>query len=173
MIQIKNCYFVKLLFTVAVFLSSSYAVGAPNHEYNARFGPIGLILGSINADFDFTMNDQWTLGPSLNFVSYDGDNVGTLTGIDISGFAIGARGNWYYKGVGNSSWYVAPSIHYVSVSVDATGASGPLSADATGAVFSALTGYRWWWDNFNLGLGGGLRFGSLNDVEVTDGASTI
>jgi hypothetical protein len=133
-----------------------------------------LIIGSVNAGLDFVVHPNWTVGPEG---SYWHTHVGSSWGSDwdVKAYGIGARGNWFKNGVFTNGLYVGPSLSYASVKVTNSDSFGSYSGTASGLFASGLVGYAWFWDSFNMMLGGGATVG-LGDtkVSVTDssGAKT-
>ena len=133
---------------------------------NVRLNPLGLLFGTYDLGVDLTLGSAWTLGPMIRFASTTGtfDDVGTEYAVKYLGF--GLRGTWFYNGVLTRGLYLAPTLTYVNAGVtvrDRFGQSTEYSA--SGFMIGGLIGYGWFWDHFNLMVGGGL--------DVTFGPQTI
>jgi hypothetical protein len=83
---------------------------------------------------------------------------GSFTGdYDIKAFAIGGRANWYANGVYTDGLYVSPQFAFSNAKVSATDSLGnSAEGEASSLIVSGLVGYGWFWDSFNIHLGGGL-----------------
>lgn len=149
------------------YTSTSFAqktqYASDSRKANFRFGPLGLLLGYLNADLDFKIGQEWTLGPSVGYLRWNLNSTGT--NYSVTAYQVGARANWYFEGTAiNDGWYFGPSISYTSVKVD----SNDYEATATGIGFTGIMGYNWMWENFNIMLGGGLAAATTpGEVEVT------
>lgn len=147
---------VSLLISVSALAEGDKGKGTTN----VRFSPIGLLIGLINVEVDFKVNENWTMGPTLAFWNFSvGETGSNLFGTDVSFFSLGGRANWYKNGIHTDGLYVGPSLSYNTVKLK----SGSDSASASGLVASGLVGYGWFWESFNMHLGGGLSLplGSL------------
>jgi hypothetical protein len=161
---------VKRLFCVLAFIlssSSAFAQGSSG-TYNFRFSPIGLIIGAVSADLDVAINDQWTLGPEFSYwhLSFD-QTSGLSSKLDLTALSLGARANWFKNGIYTDGLYVGPSLKYLNARASATDTSGAsASAETSTAVAQVLVGYGWFWDSFNMMLGGGAST-SLGTTSIT------
>lgn len=147
-------------------------------EYNFRFSPIGLIVGSINIDFDMAVAPDWTVGPTVSYwrSSVSSDSTTFSEKFDVTAYGIGARANWFKNGNFTDGLYVGPSLSYANVKISTKDLSGDsVTGSASVMLASCLVGYGWFWDSFNMMLGGGASFG-LGDtkvkVETSTGSST-
>lgn len=127
---------------------TKYTTGG-DKNYNLRFGPIGLLFGVINADFDIKMGPTFTIGPSVSYLSW------TLAEVNVTAYSFGVRANFYpnIEALSEDGWYIGPSVNYIG----AKATKNSLSASVNGINTSIVGGYQWLWDSFNinLGLGGG------------------
>jgi hypothetical protein len=162
---------VKALITALLF-SSIVPLTAHAEGMNLRFSPIGLLASAILVNYDVAVNSNWTLGPEVIYMNFNIDSSGTYSSeINIKALGLGARGNWFKNGVYTAGLYVGPSLRYLSVKGEEnfSDGSGQSTASASGLLASGLVGYGWFWDSFNIMLGGGLSLplGDLK-VETTD-----
>ena len=154
---------------VPVLVAIPYAASANGSDgMNIRFSPLGLIVGSFDLTLDVPVSTNWTLGPQL---SYTHLSLGTNdTGFSIKGYSAGLRANWFNNGVFSSGLYVGPSLVYDDLTVtyrQSDGTSGDAKTSGLGAA--VLVGYGWFWDSFNIMLGGGLQTHFQNaSVTVTN-----
>lgn len=161
------CTFLVVVGLMTAFASNALAAktqyASDSRKMNFRFSPLGLLFGYLNADLDFKVGQEWTLGPSLGYLSWNLDSLGT--NYNVTAYQIGARANWYFDGTAiNDGWYFGPSINFVSVKVD----SNDYSASTTGIGLTGIVGYNWMWESFNIMLGGGLSGATTpGEVEVT------
>src|SRR4051812_3260621 len=72
---------------------------AGSGQYNFRFSPVGLIIGSIAAEMDVAVTPQWTVGPALMYwhLSLSSGSLFSSS-FDITAYGIGARANWFKNG---------------------------------------------------------------------------
>lgn len=150
-----------MLSTTALADKTQYL--SDQRKTNIRFGPIGLLFGYLNADVDFKVGKEWTLGPSVGYLNWN-LSAGS-TNYSVTAYSLGARANWYWEGTAiNDGWYLGPSINYVNVKVD----SNEYTATASGIGLTGIVGYNWMWESFNIMLGGGLNVTTIpGEVEVT------
>ncbi len=137
---------------------------------NFRFSPLGLIIGEVDANLDFKVNSNWTLGPELGYWHTKLSSSGLFTSnFDVTALAFGARANWFANGVYKDGLYVGPNLSYASVTLTTSDATGTITGTDGGLYAGGLVGYGWFWDNFNIMLGGGAIVGLGNTtVSVTD-----
>lgn len=145
-----------------------------SHQMNLRFNPIGLAIGVFNFNFDYAIHPEWTVGPEVAYMNRTvGKESALIEDITIKGFQIGVRANWHRNGVFNDGLYVGPSLHYASVTASTSDAAGKVEGTANAILASGLVGYGWFWDSFNILLGGGITVPLGNaQVEVKDSAGT-
>ena len=163
---------------LSLTFGTSRASAASDRDYNIRISPVPLLVGYLNIDFDIQVNEEWTVGPTF---SYWGTRL-TLSGgsssteYDLSATSIGARANWYPDGVFADGWYLSPMVQYTTARIESRSSSVNVKGEAGGISLTGLGGYHWFWDNFNLSLGGGLVFsGAAGSVRGTssDGTTTV
>ena len=165
--------------TLAAFVFVSALVSATPAqatELNIRFAPLSLLIGWLNVDLDVRVSDQWTLGPTIGLWRTDVEDtyfVGNK--YQMKRNAIGARANWSQSGSFKTGFYASPIVQFVRAEVSGTGktSGNDITASASGITLTGLAGYQWFWDAFNLSVGGGLIVGAQSsDVSVQDGASS-
>lgn len=141
---------------------SSY--GSSGYMFNARISPIYLLVGGVGLNFDYKINANWTVGPEVYYASYKLKL--SSTDLTVTGYGFGARANWFQNGVYTDGWFVAPMAAYSAAKASGTDVNG-VSVEATGSAFlvGAVGGYGWFWDNFNIMLGGGLAL-PIGDSKV-------
>ncbi len=159
-------------------VASKVAYASDSAQYNFRFSPIGLILGSINIDFDIAIAPDWTVGPTINYWRYSSasDKATFSEDYKTTAYGFGARANWFKNGNFTDGLYVGPSLAYANVKVSTTDTVGTTwTGSASVMLASCLVGYGWYWDSFNMMLGGGASLG-LGDtkvkIESSSGSST-
>lgn len=143
---------------------------------NVRVSPLGLLIGYFNVDVDFKIGDQWTIGPTLSYWSFDTGSDSVFRTGRVESKSIGARANWYQKGVFQDSLYFSPVLQFISATFTGTSRSSgaSISSSASLPVASALVGYHWFGKSFNTSLGAGLGFGlGTSKVKATDGTNTV
>lgn len=160
--------FKNLIASIFFSLTVSLPAHAAQGDYNFRFSPLLLVLGAMSLDLDIKVNNNWTLGPSLDYWSFTVNSTDpAFSDFSLKTLGIGARANWFSNGAYTDGLYVGPSVEFMSISVT----SGSTSASAGLLVANTFVGYGWFWDSFNMQLGGGLTLplGSTK-VRVDDGA---
>jgi len=166
-----------LSIAAASLLLTPCAYASNDDLYNFRFSPIGLIVGSVDANLDIKIDPNWTIGPQLGFWHHRfGSDYGFTSDFTVDAFEVGARANWFLNGAYVNSFFIGPALNYAHVKVTTTDSNHtPVSASISTVVASCLFGYAWFWDSFNIMLGGGGQFGlGKNAVELTnaDGSKT-
>lgn len=149
--------FVKLFLIVIFALTTTQAHASSGDSMNFRFNPIGLLIGAVDVSLDFVVTDEWTLGPQFSYVDFSlNSSSGFTNKVEVSGIGGGLRGNWFYNGVFTDGFYVGPGLTYTNVSAKVSNATESAEGSVSSVVASALFGYGWFWDSFNILLGGGF-----------------
>ncbi len=155
----------KILVIVAAALSlqSASAFAASGDTMNFRFSPLGLVFGLLSVSMDFKVSEDWTVGPRGSYwrLKYDG----ILSEVEVTAYGFGGRANWFKNGVFTDGLYLGPSIEYASAKATVTDSAGGSSATASLLFAQAIVGYGWFWDSFNIMLGGGLSL-PLGDADL-------
>ncbi len=155
----------RLLLALGLFLLlTSFASAAVNF----RFSPLAIASGTANLELDFELAKSWSLGPSISYLSHEDNDY------DVTGYSIGIRGNYYFgRDVFTQGWYLGPSLHYASVEVEEnTIFWGTLSGKATGFALGVMAGYQWIWESFNMMLGGGPVYYTIDSVTIESSDGT-
>lgn len=163
-----------LFFILIFILFSASAHASSDDKYDFRFSPLGLVFGALEADLDIAIASNWTLGPQFGVLHYKlGADAGFTTDYDVKAYMFGLRGNWFRNGNFTDGLYVGPSLKWAGWKVQTSDSTGPITKSANVTVVSCLVGYGWFWDSFNIMLGGGLTLG-LGDskVDVTNSSGT-
>ena len=146
-----------------IFLFTSFAyIKSAQSQVNVRVDPLRTLTGVPSVDVDFAVSSAWSLGPTFSYLNK------TIDDFEATAYNLGIRGNYYFNGsVFTQGWYFGPSLSYLSVKVtDKNQVFGDLEGSASGLAFTALGGYQWMWDHFNINLGLGPVFYTLGDVTV-------
>jgi len=145
-------------------------------EYNFRFQPVHLLIGAFALNLDYAIAPDWTIGPALTYWRFNLSSDGAFytEKYEITYFSIGARATWFKNGVYTDGLYVGPNVGYVSAKLKTRNL---LDEEVTGSVsvpmVGCLVGYGWFWDSFNMMLGGGARVGLGNTkVEIKSASGT-
>ena len=93
-------------------------------------------------------------------------NSSFTSNYDISAYAFGARANWFKNGNYSDGLYVGPSLRYVNAQLSTTDVLGTTTGSASAIFVGCLVGYGWFWNSFNMMLGGGFTQG-LGDTKIT------
>ena len=138
-------------------------------QTNVRTNPLQLLLGVWNADVDFKIHRRWTLGPTVQLIDRK------IEDYEVKAYGIGIRGNYYLNGeVYKQGWYLGPSLSWLSIEVaDKDTVLAPLTGKSTGFALSAIFGYQWMWEKFNINLGVGPVLYTLSEITLEDSSGTI
>ena len=143
---------------------------------NLRLSALGLLVGMLNVDVDFKISNEWTLGPSLSFWNYDYDtSLYTGDKLRVETLVFGARATWAKNGAYQTGLYVSPMLKIVTARATGTSKTtgATVTGNARGPILIGVVGYQWFWDNFNVNIGGGLAVGASSaKVEVSDGTTS-
>lgn len=157
----------KRLIAIATLLLSFTVCADESDLGNVRFDPLNLIFSSVDLDLDFKIAQDWTLGPAGAYAHYGiSSNSAFTESYMVTAWSLGARANWFYNGAYTSGFYVGPSIKYESIKVTTADSIGPVTGTASPVLVGAVAGYGWFWDHFNIMLGGGLEM-SLGSTNIT------
>lgn len=144
--------------------------------YNFRFEPVHLLIGAVVVNLDYVIQPDWTIGPTAMFWKFNisSNRTDYKEDFEMTYYSIGARATWFKNGVFTDGLYVGPSLMYVNAKIKTRNildeeVTGSLSAPAV----SCLIGYGWFWESFNMMLGGGGRIALGNaKVETKTAAGT-
>lgn len=166
--MISTC--AKILFLgLGIVLFASYSQA---RTLNARISPLGAIAGSLQLEVDFPITSQWTVGPyiasSNSKITIDDNDI------EVKGQAFGATAVWFRNGVFTDGLYLSPKLSKAKVEAKLTNEDGTYKGDLDTMMLTGLVGYGWFWENFNMQLGGGLN-AALGDskIEITEPDGTV
>ena len=167
--QIKQSTLLLLFFVC--FSSRIYAAGEDSVDF--RINPLVVLLGGLTFTMDFKIHPQWTLGPELGFVRYKfSSDKGSRDDTTLRSCSVGARATWFRNGVFTDGLYVGPFATYANAGLKLSD-SNEVARNRANSVFAgAVVGYGWFWESFNVLLGGGLTLPigkSKVDVENSTG----
>lgn len=161
-------YLVVFLFVGMQLLNLQSAQAAGDKSWNVRTRPLSLALGMINAQVDYAISDNLTVGP--DFTSW---NL-TIGDYDVSASGFGVGANYYFDNVFNDSWYVSGGYSSASATVKyKSSLYGNLEASAQVAGVAIGGGYHWFWESFNLNLGLNTLLAATTKVELKDSTGTV
>lgn len=151
---------------LCVLFSSPAAFAAGG--FNLRVAPLVAIIGIIDLNLDYKINNNLTVGPSLSYMSL------TLFDVTIKGSGFGVEGNYFFSGVYTDGFYSDFGISTLNVEASARSNSTGETAKATGngLLYFVGGGYAWFWQSFNLNLGLNFAGTSMNKIEVKDSSGT-
>ncbi len=134
---------------------SSYHPSGSN-TFDFRINPVGIVAGGIDANLDVRIAEDWTVGVQGIYLHLNLSPSGIYTSdYNMTAYGFGVRANWFSNGALNDGFYFGPSLEYLNLSLKTTDASGSASGIASGLMASGLIGYGWFWQHFNILLGGG------------------
>ncbi len=147
----------KIGMLLATLVLTSLASAKSGDNFNVYINPLGLAVGSLNAGVDYVVAPQWTVGGYGSYINVKLPKSGSMTeDLTINGYGLGVKGTWYHSGALTDSWYVSPFVQYQSIKAETANTAGKLSAEGDGTYLGATTGYGWYWENFNMAVGGGF-----------------
>lgn len=131
-------------------------------DWNFRFGPVGLLIGLVNLEMDYKINNKFTIGPSLAFWNLK------LLDVTIRASSIGVQGRYFFDEVYTDSWYGLGKIQASKVKAEIEDNGVVYTGEGSGGGLSLGLGYHWFWDSsFNMNLGFGVNT-STTKVKVKD-----
>lgn len=153
-----------LLLVAVIFFINSPKAEAKIGDF--RFNPVMAALGLITVNVDFNLEKGWTLGPEVIYWNL------TSTGLKYNGTGVGVRGNYYFsKKFDSDSWYLGASLTHLSLKIsESILLFGNVESNASYLRGVALFGYHWAWETFNIHLGAGYGFASVNKFDLKDSA---
>lgn len=181
------------LFVVAVILVFQGFIGAkalaqevqvlvppkaegPPQTFNARVAALGLLIGYLNIDFDIKVSDNWTVGPTITYWTFDFNSSLYQNGrIKTTLTNFGVRGNYAPRGAFKNGIYFSPIFQYRTAKAEGTVSSTGerASASASLPVVTGLVGYQHWLgDNLNFAIGAGLSLAADSKIEVRDSSGS-
>jgi hypothetical protein len=148
----------RLLTILSATLLGVSAWANTGDEFNIRVNAVGVIVGAVGLDFDIKVADNWTLGPQFQYwhLSLSSPNDYTSS-FKVTDWSAAVRANWFHNGAYTRGLYVGPSAGYASSNISVSDSSATRTASGSGAFVGCLVGYGWFWDNFNMMLGGGAK----------------
>lgn len=134
-------------------------------SWNVTFNPLAFLVGVINADLDFALNDNWTVGPQFATFNFK------LGDVKAEGSAFGGHARYYFSGVFNDGFYGYGALGTASFKLeDETNGD---NAKASGTTLELGGGYHWFWETFNLRLGLSLAGAGVGEVEIKDAGGNV
>jgi hypothetical protein len=156
---------------------------ADSNLMQVRIEPVYLLLKELRADFQFKLGEQFTLGPTVGYMSqgdgvYFGNMVANRFYYDdrTDRLSLGARADYYFNSFQEHSPYLSAFYRWSHSEVTSNGNSynsysntkekGNFDESAAGIT----GGYQWVWSNlFTLNVGGGASYFVLpDDVQLVD-----
>ena len=160
----------KLAMLITTFVIAHTAWAGSEDKFNVYFNPLGLAIGSLNLGVDYAVAPDWSVGAYGSYINIKYPKSGSFTAdTTVKGNGVGVKGTWYASGVYTTGWYVSPQMSYQTIKVEAKNTKGDLTGDGSGTYVSALGGYGWFWDSFNMSLGAGVSVPlGKGKVEIKD-----
>jgi len=115
---------------------------------NFRFSSIGMLAGIISIEGDYYINENLSL--TSMYIRYPSQSMST---VEHSLSAFGARVNWHFDEYTEDGFLVG--IFYRRWSSESSNSLA--NGEANFNEISALVGYRWMWENFNVTAEAGVR----------------
>lgn len=164
----------RYLISILIFVSGLSASAKSDDKYDVRFNALGFAFGAFVADLNIAIDSNWTLGPQLGVLHYRiGRDAGFTDDYDVKAYTLGLRANWFHNGNFTDGLYVGPSAKWASAKVTTSDSTGPITQSSSATLLSCVVGYGWFWNTFNIMLGGGLTVGlGDSNVKVTNSTGT-
>lgn len=180
-ILVSSVFFGSLSFSAdSQSSNSTWGSDGVNGDFiNLRASGLFLLVGGLNLDLDFKINDEWTVGPTLTYWKFDFNTTAGFVGSKLSTIykAIGVRANWSQNGTYRTGMYLSPILQFAGATVEGVSSSTgrTITGEANAPVLSGLVGYQWFYPTgFNITAGIGLSVGaSGTKAEATDGTTTV
>jgi len=173
MLKSKQGFFKRLVTSAfamaALSLNSTTAMAEEDSSsklFNVKTAPISYLIGIRNVEVDVKLFDSWTVGPSYYDFKFTFDN----NDYEINGW--GLRGNYYFGEALSSGVYLAGMATFSEIEIHderyvaELDRNVDLKAEASFNVYTALLGYQWHWDYFNISLGAGVGIFTLPSTVV-------
>lgn len=156
---------IKMILAFAmIVMSAAKSHANSSDDMNVTFSPILPLIGTLMVEVEKTISSDWTLGGMAAAGKRTEDSDYIFGGYETTTRALGVTSYWYKNGVYTDGLFLNPSLYYSAVTLKTTDRT--LSADGSAFVASFVAGYGWFWDSFNMKLGGGLA-SAVGGVDVT------
>lgn len=155
-------------FIAAPFLAqgqTSPAQPSSDKSWNITFSPVAFLVGVLNADADYAVNENWTVGPQFVYMNLKIDDL------KLEGSSFGGHARYYFDGVFKDGWYGAVQLSSFSLEIEDEVDGDNAKASAVG--YSLGGGYHWFWDSFNLRLGLTLGGTTAGEIEIKDAGGNV
>lgn len=161
-------------FAALAFVLAS-AASAHADQFNFRFSPLGLLVGTANLALDYKLSDQWSVGPQITYTDLKVGTFGSLSDFSIRGTGFAVEGVYSFSASFQDGWYANASIGSNNVELKARNRSTgeTLSANGSGMNLQAGGGYKWFWQSFNMNLGLTLARSSVSEIEIRDSNGVV
>lgn len=157
------------LSALALILSSLLAAPAAHADsMNLRFSPLSALIGVVDANFDFLVTPNLTIGPKLTYMNFK------LFDVQLKGTAFGGEARYHFTRAFEDGGYANFVLSTINVEASAKSNTTGETATATGSGlnYGIGIGYHWFWESFNLNLGLVLGGTSASKIEVKDSTGT-
>ena len=163
-LRIFNC----AIIFMGVMWSTAYAA---EKNFDIRFSPLAILVGTLDMEVSFKINENTTIGPMITYLSSKTDIYYDNGRFEEEIQIIGLRAYFYLDGAFKSGPYVSPMFrqHRIKITDHIIGASGELKVNQWGAT----VGYLWQGDTINFSLGLGFAANSADDIKLTNGQGSI
>ncbi|KMQ50639.1 hypothetical protein CHISP_2490 [Chitinispirillum alkaliphilum] len=145
---------------LCLLLSSASFAGKQNL---ITTNPLGMAFGVFNAEYQRSISDNASIG--INGIFWSPPVV------DLVIFGVGGSYNYYSKASFRGLWIQKGiNIGVATFDIDEIINSYEVKTKTVSAFttsLGALIGYRWTWNTFSLGTGGGISF-TIGDFEDHD-----
>lgn len=134
------------------------------HNKNIRFSPIAALVGIIDANFDYGITPNITIGPKVTYINL------SILDVAVKGTSLGAEGRYHFTQAFDDGGYLNFVLATINIEASARSKTTGTTASATGSGlnYAIGIGYHWFWESFNLNLGASVGGTSAGKIEVKD-----
>lgn len=153
----------KICFILISLLGLSHsALAEDNRMWNFRFSPLGALVGLVNAEVDYKIGPQMTVGPSIYLWNLK------VTDIEVKSSGLGLQGRYFFDQVFSDGWYAVGQLGFSSTEASIRSNGVTYTGSASGLGLQLGGGYHWFWQSFNLNLGGLLGLVPATKIDLKD-----
>lgn len=154
--------FLTLLSTLIFSPVLAHAQSGNAFTWNVRTAPLTLVVGT-NLRVDYKVSDEISVGASGLYVDRRIKAVGIL---ESSASVII---QYSFSGALTTGWFLESGIGYGDIKATAASASGQEESRQLHNISARVVGgYVWFWQSWNISVGGGLAHNSAGDQDVED-----
>jgi hypothetical protein len=154
----------KILFSLALLFSVTSQA-----EIMLRTSPILLVAGGTNAEIDFKVSENLSVG--VGGLSWSAE----LLDVEFTVTEAHARFDYWFSGAFKQGWYANAGYSTMSMDLKTKDIFGTeFEGEVSGSGVILGMGYHWQWESFHMELGYQLAnysFDSKLELEASDGST--